>query len=194
MLFQLTAFIENINKQIYQGEIMKENKVNAKMNVWKVVSIVSIILFGLVIAGSFIKMYISEPIVEPLYDPVDQLNYMKPISASTMEQRDYALDIVEKELRNKGDEWINYEIFIDSHIRKFEAEGVSKSVIVVYLFKENTTRQIYLIDIDSGEVVMYAGTEFYGWMNDYYTSWFNKEFKEYSTIRANKADVNDNDR
>jgi hypothetical protein len=136
-------------------EIFK-SKGKQKMNVWKIVAVVFIILFCMALIGGLFR--ISYP----------RHYFMAP----TQEQIDSAKAIVAQELAKEGDDINNYKVVVSNRIGKFNGIDIgvhpeppgrqipSGNVIHISL-QSNSTSHFYLIDIDSGNVVMHSFTE---WM------------------------------
>jgi len=145
-------------------------KMNKKINIWKVVSVVFIFLFILVIAGGIFRVSHSRG------------SLMTP----TQDQINYARDIVAAQLQDSGDNISDYKVTISNDIREFgpmpldrrgfgpmmppqapskvPSQG-TRNIIQVSLHK-NSTMQLFLIDIDSGEILMHSRTDFYGGMGN----------------------------
>lgn len=138
-------------------------KSRQKKNVWKIISIVSIVLFCLMLIGGLIRVY----------------HFRSFFSTPTQEQIDSVKAIVAQELQNKGDDIDNYEITVSNRIINFDRmvrsqgfveieypEGIfdriryPEAAIQVSLVK-NSTMHLYLIDANSGKVVMHSFIE---WM------------------------------
>lgn len=133
---------------------MKEHKSKVK-NVWKTVSVVFIVLFFLILIVGIMRAY----------------HFKSSFITATEDQVNSARTIVSQELQNKGEEIDDYEIYVGNKIRKHGRNA--KSIIQVSLLKDST-RHLYLIDIDSHEIVLHSETEFYSWMNN-----SNENFKAY---------------
>lgn len=124
---------------------MKKSK---NINVWKIVSIVCIVLFFLIVLGKFARLH----------------SFRSSFSVPSEDQIVFAKYVVAEDLMKRGDNITNYDSGVDNKIRKFGRGGVQKNMIQVYLSK-NSTRQTYLLNIDDGEIIMRSETEFYGEMN-----------------------------
>jgi hypothetical protein len=140
-----------------------------RMNMWKIIAIVFIALFGLAVAGGLFRVayvFHSEP----------------RMSAPTQEQMDAARALVAQELLANGDDISNYEVRISSQIMRVEmrqapmfidmrgsnrsdnfmseAPAPEGNTIHVSLQSETKTH-FYLVNIDTGKIVMHSYTE---WM------------------------------
>ena len=147
-----------MNRKVQTKGKEKKNE----MNLWKIVAVVFIVLFGLALAGGLFRIYHAVP----------------PMSVPTQEQMDSARNVVAQELAKSGDDIGNYEVTISSMIRKLdrmlpmfirmegpEGSGFSQEIrdgntIHVSLQSETKTH-FYLVDIDSGKIIMHSFTE---WM------------------------------
>jgi hypothetical protein len=140
---------------------MKEifrSKGKQKLNVWKIVAAVFIILFCAALIGGLFR--ISQP--------------RPPFMAPTQEQIDSAKAVVAQDLEKRGDDINNYEVIVSDRIGEFKNIGIGVSpkpsgrqgqvgmhegkIIHVSLYS-NSTNHFYLIDMDSEKVVMHSLTE-----------------------------------
>ena len=141
-------------KEIFQS------KGKGKMNVWKIVAVVFIILFCAALVGGLFR--ISRP--------------RSPFMAPTQEQIDSAKAIVAWELEKSGDDIKNYDVVVSNMIGKFNdigmgvsprppgrqnAVGIHEGKVIHISLHGNSTSHFYLIDIDSGKIIMHSLTE---WM------------------------------
>lgn len=138
-----------------------ENKRKQKKNVWKIISVIFIVMFCLMLIGGLMRVY----------------HFMSVFSVPTQEQIDSAKDIIAQELENKGDDIDDYEISVSNRIIDFDRMGRSKGIFVEIEHSEdskgifdrimdsegtiqvslvkNSTMHSYLIDVNSGTVVMH---------------------------------------
>jgi hypothetical protein len=123
---------------------MKKNR-----KTWRIVSAAFVMAFLLILAGGLIKARGTE----------------YSVTAATPEQVEYAKLIVAQELQSKGDSIENYDVMISQRIREFGRQKLSKNIMQASLYKDSA-RHLFLIDTDSGRIIMHTKTEFYGWMND----------------------------
>jgi hypothetical protein len=134
------------------------------MNIWKIVAVVFIVLFCLALAGGLFRIYHSGPLP----------------NAPTHEQMDSAKAIVAQELANNGDDISNYEVTVSTQIRRLErgsapffgmegpegsqgfaVEMPAGNTIHVSL-RSNSTTHFYLVNVDSGKIIMHSFTEWMG--------------------------------
>jgi len=127
---------------------MVKTKKNTDKMFWKVIAISFMVLFCVIIISGLIRLYHSEP-------------YR---TAAQPFQVDLAKKVVAQDLANAGENISDYKVQL-SDARKFPRDGTDKSLIQVSLYK-NSKRHLYLIDADSGEIVMHSETMFYGWMEN----------------------------
>jgi len=119
------------------------------LNVWKIVAVVFIILFCIALIGGLFKIY----------------HFKSSFTTPTQDQIDSAKAIVAQELQNEGDNIDGYEVTVSKNIRRFGRMDSSKNTIQVSL-RKNATSHLFIIDIDSGNVLMHSQTDFYGSMAD----------------------------
>lgn len=140
-------------------EIFK-SKGKQKMNIWKIIAVVFIVLFCAALIGGLFR--ISHP--------------RSPFMAPTQEQIDSAKAIVAQELAKEGDDINNYEVIVSNRIGKFNGINIgvhpgqsgrkippetrAEKIIHISLHG-NSTSHFYLVDIDSEKVIMHSFTE---WM------------------------------
>ncbi len=135
-----------------------------EMNVWKIIAVVFIVLFGMALAGGLFRIYNSGPLP----------------SAPTQEQMDSARNVVAQELAKSGDDISNYEVTVSSMIRKLDRmppmfirmEGpettgfnqeISDGNTLHVSLQSETKTHFYLVNIDTGKIIMHSFTE---WMVD----------------------------
>lgn len=141
----------------------KEKK--SEMNLWKIVAVVFIVLFGLAVAGGLLRIYHAGP----------------SMNVPTHEQMDSAKAIVAQELAKSGDNISNYEVTVSTQIRRLErgpapffamegpegsrgfAEEISAGNTLHVSLQSDTKTHFYLVNIDTGKIVMHSFTE---WMKN----------------------------
>lgn len=133
-----------------------------KMNVWKIVAVVFIVLFCFAVAGGLFRIYHNEP----------------PMSVPTQEQMDSAKAVVAQELVKNGDDISNYEVTVSPQIRRLERmpppffmmkgsdeprfnEEMQAGNTIHVSLRSDTKTHFYLVDIDTGKIIMHSFTE---WM------------------------------
>jgi len=125
-----------------------KHKGKQNVNVWKVVSVVFIFLFILVIIGG---VYFRIP-----------PHFRGQLNIPTQDQIDSAKATIAKELQKDGDDIQNYQVAVSENIRGLGRMTPPRNILQVSLQK-NSTMHLFLIDVDSGEILMHSRTEFYGW-------------------------------
>jgi len=143
--------------------IMKNKKGNSgkERNVWKMVSVVFITLFILILAWGLMNTRPRPTFTEP-----------------TQEQIDMAKSIVAQDLQARGDSIDNYEAFVTNRVVGFIGqphpgnEGPDVRQInhlgemenfrnLQVSLRGNSTAYLYLVDADSGEILMRSFTEWF---------------------------------
>lgn len=117
-------------------------------NVWKLVSIVFITLFCVTVALSFLRHHSIRP----------------GFIEATAEQKERAEGIVAQDLESRRENIAEYEKAVATKIRGIVSGNMTRHIIQVSLWK-GSARYMYLVDADSGEIVLRAETNVYGWMN-----------------------------
>jgi len=118
-----------------------------KVNIWKVVSVVFLFLFIIVLVGGLFRASHSRGSLTP----------------PTQAQVGLATAAVAKALQEKGDDIGSYRVVISRDVRRFGRPETPLSIIQVSL-ERNSTRQMFLVDAGTGELLMWSQTEFYGGM------------------------------
>jgi hypothetical protein len=149
--------------KVMKREVQTKSKEKKnEMNVWKIIAVVFIVLFGLAVAGGLFRIYHAAP----------------PMSVPTQEQMDSAKAVVAQELAKSGDDIGNYEVTVSSMIRKLdkmplmftkmegpEAPGFNQEIrngnTIHVSLRSDTKTHFYLVDVDSGKIIMHSFTE---WM------------------------------
>ena len=130
-------------KQTNKEQPKKEKKT------WKIVAITVIIIFALVVIGGVIKAY----------------HFRSSFARPTQAQIDDAAKIATRQLQATGANLSSFQLHVGSHMKKFSDEGVARSIIDVS-FANNSTMHSYLVDLNSGAVLLHSQTNFYGkWSN-----------------------------
>lgn len=138
----------------------KKSSMGNQRNVWKIVSIVFIALFIVVLIWGQMNLRSRHHFAEP-----------------TQEQIDSAKSIVSRDLQAMGDSMDNYQVSVTNRIMGFiggprpdemppmgqimPLETESSGNLQISL-RSNTTNYLYLVDIDSGKILMRSFTE---WLN-----------------------------
>lgn len=124
---------------------MKKEK--RRINIWKVISIISIILFVLIVVGGLIRVYHHRP------------SSIKP----TAEQVNLAKGVVYDDLKGKVQNITIDDLKTQGRAMSMKDKG---AVIEVFLNKGNT-RYSYLVDLTSGEILVRSETSFFGRLKDF---------------------------
>lgn len=124
---------------------VKITKIEKGQRVWKIVAVAVVIIFVLIVLGVSIKIY----------------HYKSALTKPTQSQIDYATKIAEKKLQSTGNNASAFQIHVGSRIKTFSNDGASRSIIQVS-FMNNSASHTYLIDLNSGEVLLHTETDAYG--------------------------------
>ncbi len=126
----------------------KEKNGKKKHNVRKVVlSVFAVLIILVLICGALKFLFFKESFIQP-----------------TALQVESAKSLVSESLQAKGDDISNYDIRFSERIKQSEDESDRNTLQVLLL--GNSTSHSYLIDLDSGMIVMHMEKEIYGWMID----------------------------
>ena len=111
---------------------------------WRVVAIAVIVLFAVIIAVGLIKAhYIKSSFIKP-----------------TQAQIDYATKIAAEKLQSTGGNASAFQIQVGRKMRMLHDDGAAKTIIQVS-FYNNATTHIYLVDVNSGKVLLHSETDIY---------------------------------
>lgn len=130
------------------AKINKKERTHGEM-FWKGVALAFVAVFCIIIIFSLVRLYHFEP-------------HRTAVQPS---QVDLAEKAVAKELNNSGDSISNYNLQVSDMARGFSENDANKSIIQISLY-DHSKRHLYLVDADSGQIVMHSETTFYGWMEN----------------------------
>jgi len=131
------------------GVMAKPQKEKKTINIWKIIALAFVAVFCVIIVISMIRLYHFEP----------------HRSFANLAQLDLAKSVVSQDLSKQGDNISNYKLQASDMARGFARDGLNKNIIQISLY-DRSKRHLYLVDVDSGEIVMHSETTFYGWMEN----------------------------
>ncbi len=120
-------------------------KNQSSVNRWKIVSLIFIALFAVLLIVSMVRFSHSRP----------------PLTPATPEQMESAKAIVEQDLQANGDNISNYKIEAASELGHI---GESQKSLLRVAAENDTSRHFYLVDVETGKIVLHDSSERYGWM------------------------------
>ena len=124
-----------------------KNKKNEekKKYIWKKVAIGVTAIFALVIIIGLIKAYyIRSSLIKP-----------------TQAQIDYAEKIATQKLQSMGIDSSAFQIQVGRKMRILHNNGIARNIMQV-AFYNNSTTHTYLVDVNSGEILLQTETDLYG--------------------------------
>jgi uncharacterized protein YpmB len=126
--------------------IEKEQKPAGKCcwNVWKITAIAVIAIFLIILACGLVKLY----------------HFKSSFSPITPEQQAMVNRAVNQDLMGKGDAIDNYNENLPDKIRKMHDDQNTRAIIPVFL-QNSTTRHLYIVDANSGEIISHTVTTDY---------------------------------
>ncbi len=127
----------------------KRNKESHGNLFWKGVALAFVAVFCAIVIFGLVRLNHSEP----------------HRIAANPSQVELAKSAVAKDLSISGENISDYKIQISDMARGFAREGQNKNIIQVSLY-DSSRRYLYLVDADSGDIVMRSETDFYGWMEN----------------------------
>ena len=132
-----------------ENEEKQNSKKKSSQKIWKIVSVSVIILFVVIIIGGLIKaLYIKSSFVKP-----------------TQEQIDFAGKIATERMKSMHQNASMFQMRTNM-MRKMHEDGKTRGMMQVS-FYNNSTMHTFLVDVNSGEVLLHSETDVYGsWMNN----------------------------
>ena len=124
-------------------KFMAAHKIHGQ-RIWKIVAIAVIVVFVLLILGGLIKAYYFRS------------SLIKPTQA----QIDYATKIATEKLQSMGVNSSAFQIEVGRKMRRLHQEGTERTIMQVS-FYNNVTSHTYLIDVNTGEVLLHSETDTY---------------------------------
>ena len=127
-----------------ENEEKQDSKNKPNQRIWKGISIAVIILFAIIIIGGLIKaFYIRSSFIKP-----------------TQTQIDYATKIATEKLQSSGGNSSMFQIQVGRKMRRLHEDGINMTIMQVS-FNNNVTSHTYLIDVNSGKVLLHSQTDTY---------------------------------
>lgn len=128
----------------------RDNKADKKVHVfWKGISIAFIVLFGAILVFGIVRWH-----------------HFKPHhTAAQQSQIDLAKNAVSADLSSAGYNLSDYKIQVADTVRGFARDQLNKNIIQISLFGDSKMHQ-YLVDADSGKIIMHSETTFYDGMKN----------------------------
>ena len=116
-----------------------------KHGIRKVVAILVVIIFVLLIVGGLIKAhYIRKSFAKP-----------------TQQQVDSAAKIAKESLKSEGMDPAMFQMQSGSRLRVVKDERGVQKLIMQISFYNNSANHVYLIDVNSGKILLRSETDFY---------------------------------
>ena len=143
---------KNINKNPNEGELA-DKSINAKSKansshkgkkIWKITAMAVLLITALLIAGGLIKVYYFKSF------------YIKP----TQTQIDYATKIATAKLQSAGSNASAFQVQAGRKMRRLHESGSERTIMQIS-FNNDITSHEYLIDVNTGEVLLHSETDAY---------------------------------
>lgn len=133
------------NRKREEKQQLREAGSNKGQRILKAVAIAVIVVFALVIIGGLIKVYYLKA------------SFIKPTQA----QVDYATKIAAAKLQSAGENASAFQVHVGRGMRKIH-DGETARTLMQVAFNNNVTSHAYLIDMNTGEVILHSETDIYG--------------------------------
>ncbi|HLC47073.1 MAG TPA: hypothetical protein VJI75_05055 [Candidatus Nanoarchaeia archaeon] len=116
---------------------------------WKSIAVIFLMLFcSIIILGILRWNY-----YRPSYHSIDSV------------QKELAMNLISQDMGSSGKNISEYKTLVSNMTHKFARGRVNKNTLQVSLYSPSSRHQ-YIIDIDSGTIVMHSETLVYGWMHN----------------------------
>jgi hypothetical protein len=119
-----------------------------KQNVWKILSIVFIVLFLLVIISGLWRAY----------------HFRHSVVKATLAQTDIVKSVAMTDLNNRGINVSSLSFKVSEEIRKTPMNPNNTQILEVSAHNASV-RYMYIIDVQSANILVYSMTEFYDGLN-----------------------------
>jgi hypothetical protein len=137
--------MKKVKSQSKERKIPKPaSKSQKPANLWKIAAIVVILVFGLLMVGAAIKAYHFRS------------SFVRPTEA----QIEYAKAIAVEKLLEEGENASSFDIYTADRMPSIVAGGTKRSILEVTLYND-AVMHTYLVDANSGEVLLHTKTEAY---------------------------------
>jgi hypothetical protein len=125
-----------------------EHKMKKSRNIWKVLAIAFVALFIIIIAAGMLRSH-------KFREPPVQLTDIQIKNAESIALSDMTL---------RGSLPANYTIRSPGVARVINADNIKRNVTEVSIYN-STSRIMYIIDVDTGKILVYTNTEFFDGLN-----------------------------
>ena len=112
--------------------------------VWKIVAIAMVGVFAVLILIGMIKAH----------------NIKSSFAAPTSAQIDYAKELAIDKFESIGGNTSAFQIRVEDRMRR-PHDDISNRTILQVVFYNDTTTHLFLVDVNSGKVIMHSETEMY---------------------------------
>ena len=132
------------NKKNQEKQKAATSRNNFGQRVWRIAAIAVVVVFAVLMVGGLIKAhYIRSSFAKP-----------------TQAQIDYATKIATEKLKSSGGNSSMFQIRVGSRMRRLHEDGANRTIIQVS-FNNNVASHTYLIDVNTGEVLLHSETDTY---------------------------------
>jgi len=142
----------NSSQKISSDKKIKDKKVKNpnihKNNAWKIAAVIVIVIFIVIVISALIR----------------NINYRSMIVKPTQAQIDMAQQVATDDLTQRGENLTDYNIRVSGGIRPVPAGNPANNVIEVSAYNDYMMH-LYLIDANSGAILMHSKSESYGLVN-----------------------------
>jgi hypothetical protein len=121
-----------------------EHKIKKSRNIWKILAIVFVALFIIIMTIGLLRVP----------------NFREPPQQLTREQTTTIKNIALSDLTHRESIIANYTIKTQGVVREIKTNNTTRKVTEISIYN-STTMNMYIIDIITGEIIIYSKTEFF---------------------------------
>jgi hypothetical protein len=136
--------IKRISKNTESDKNNRENKIKKSRNIWKILAIVFVALFIIIIITGLLRAH----------------KFREPPQQLAQEQATTITNIALNDMANREIIIENHTIKTQGVVREIRTNNMIRNVTEVSIYN-STERNMYIIDINSGEIIVYSKTEFF---------------------------------
>lgn len=135
------------NKTKKENKLLKDEK--PKTNFWKIFSLIFIGVFLVVVILGLLRLY----------------HFKSSFEKSTSDEAKTAESAIYNYMELNGRNISADRIKAFDRVTRMPFNGSEKKMIGVMVF-DNAAEEMFLVDIESNEIMMHSKTEFFGWLNN----------------------------
>jgi hypothetical protein len=127
-----------------------ENEIKKSRNVWKILAIVFVALFIVIMTLGVLRSH----------------KFREPPLQLTQTQMDTVKSIALDDMAHNKNIIANYTIQTPGVAREIKTDSIKRNVTEVTIYN-STTRDMYIIDVNTGKILVYSETEFFDGLTNF---------------------------